>query len=307
MLFAAAAIWGLGFSAQKVAMLLPPVTLCAVRSAFAAIFLLGVIVVFDKTSGCERRLFSRKNKYFVDFNKTEIIGGAICGVILAVASAFQQFGIGGGTDAGKAAFITALYVLFVPIIGLAMRRRSPMNVWISVAIAVVGFWLLCIKGDFSVATSDLLILICAVIFAMHIVAIDHFSPRCDGVRISCIQFFVSAVLSIAAALVIERPISFALIGENILPLLYLGVFSSGVAFTLQIVGQKNVHPATAAVILSLEAVFGVLGSAIFLAERMSTREYIGCVIVFLAVIISQIDFAALISWFKTKKEQKSKQ
>lgn len=302
----AAALWGFSFSAQKVAASLPPFTLGAVRSLFAAVFLLGVVAAFDQLPGSQRRLFSTKNKYFIDFNKTELIGGLWCGIVLVIASAFQQIGIGEGTDAGKAAFITALYVLIVPIIGLTIKRRSPLNVWVSVLIAVVGFWLLCIKGDFSASTSDLLVLVCAVIFALHIVVIDHFSPNCDGVRLSCIQFSVATLLNAIVALITELPISFSAIGENILPLLYMGICSSGIAFTLQIVGQKHAHPAAAAVILSLESVFGVLGSAILLGEKMSTREYIGCAIVFLAVVLSQVDVIGIIKKrIKKSSDEKS--
>ncbi len=293
MMLLAAAIWGFAFSAQKVAAELPPFTIGSVRSLFAGIFLIGVIVVFDRFSEEGRRLFSKKNTHFIDLNRTELIGGILCGLILAGASALQQSGIGSGTDAGKAAFITALYVLFVPIFSLIMKKKSPLNVWISVAVAVVGFWLLCIKGDFSIAPSDLLVLICASVFALHIIVIDRYS-QCDGVRMSCVQFFVAALVNLIVALFAERPISLSAVGENILPLLYLGICSSGIAYTLQIVGQKHAHPAAAAVILSLESVFGVIGSAVLLGERMSAREYIGCVIVFLAVVLSQIDVISIV-------------
>jgi len=293
MMLLAAAIWGFAFSAQKVAAALPPFTIGAVRSLFAGVFLVGVIVVFDRFSEEGRTLFSKKNTHFIDLNRTELIGGILCGLILAGASALQQSGIGSGTDAGKAAFITALYVLFVPIFSLIMKKKSPLNVWISVAVAVVGFWLLCIKGDFSIAPSDLLVLICASVFALHIIVIARYS-QCDGVRMSCVQFFVAALVNLIVALFAERPISLSAVGENILPLLYLGICSSGIAYTLQIVGQKHAHPAAAAVILSLESVFGVIGSAVLLGERMSAREYIGCVIVFLAVVLSQIDVISIV-------------
>ena len=296
LMLVAAAIWGFAFSAQKVAAELPPFTIGAVRSLFAGVFLIGVILVFDRFSDEGRRLFSKKNTHFIDLNRTELIGGVLCGIILAGASALQQSGIGSGTDAGKAAFITALYVLFVPIFSLMLKKKSPLNVWISVAVAVVGFWLLCIKGDFSIAPSDLLVLICAAVFALHIIVIDRYS-QCDGVRMSCVQFFVAAFINSIVMIIAERPISLSDIGDNILPLLFLGICSSGIAYTLQIVGQKHAHPAAAAVILSLESVFGVIGSAVFLGERMSTREYVGCVIVFAAVILSQIDVFGII---KTK-------
>lgn len=297
MLFAAV-IWGFAFSAQKSASELPAFTIGALRSLFAGIFLIGVIIVLDKLFGSERRLFSRKNRRFIDINRTELVGGCCCGLVLAGASALQQSGIGNGTDAGKAAFITALYVLIVPMIGLLLRKRSPINVWISVAIAIVGFWLLCIKGDFTMASSDLLVLICALVFALHIVVIDHFSPRCDGVRMSCIQFFVATAVNAIFAVILEWPIDVSAVGSNIFPLLYLGVCSSGIAYTLQIVGQKHAHPAAAAVILSLESVFGVLGSSLFLGEKMLLREYIGCAIVFVAVVLSQLDVVKLL---KNKK------
>ncbi len=303
MMLAAAAIWGFAFSAQKIASGLGAFTIGMTRSLFAGVFLILVIVILDWVTGSDRRLFSRKNKFFAGFNKTELVGGVACGLVLTVASALQQIGIGDGTDAGKASFITALYVLVVPIYGLFIGKKSPANVWVSVGIAVVGFYLLCIKGDFTMSASDFLVFLCALVFALHIMVIDYFAPRCDGVRMSCIQFFVATALNAVIALIFESPISFTLIGESILPLLYIGIGSSGVAYTLQIVAQKNVHPAAGAVILSLESVFGVVGSAILLKEVMTPREYIGCVIVFLAVVLSQIDFASLLR----KKENNSLQ
>jgi drug/metabolite transporter (DMT)-like permease len=289
----AAMLWGFAFSAQKDAATLSAFTIGAVRNIFATVFLLAVIPFLDKFTKNGRRLVSREKP--LDFNKYELIGGAVCGVILTVASAFQQFGIGDGTDPGKAAFITALYVLIVPILSLCFGKKSPLNVWISVGIAVVGFYLLCIKADFSVVASDMLILMCAFIFAGHIIAIDTFSPKCDGVRLSCVQFFVAFILNAIITLVMDSPIDFSAIGASLPSLLYLGICSSGIAYTLQIVGQgmDNVNPAVASIILSLESVFGVIGGAIVYHEVMSTREYVGCAIVFLAVILSQISFKSL--------------
>jgi len=284
----AAMIWGFAFSAQKQIEEVPAFTVGAVRNIFATLFLFLLIPLLDKATESGRMMFSKKKP--LDFTKYELIGGAVCGSVLTAASAFQQFGIGEGTDAGKAAFITALYVVLVPVLNLLLKKRSPINVWISVGIAVVGFYLLCIKDDFTLVFSDALILICALIFALHIISIDRFSPRSDGVRMSCIQFLVAFLLNLVLALIFESPIDLDLIGEGILPLLYLGIGSSGIAYTLQIVGQKHVNPAVASVILSLESVFGVVGGAIFLGERMSLREYIGCAIVFVAVILSQLDF-----------------
>ena len=295
LLVLAAMIWGLAFSAQDAATSVPPFTLGAVRSVFATVFLIFVIISFDKISNTRRRLFSKKK--IIDVNRTEIIGGTLCGAILAVASFFQQTGIAGGTEAGKAAFITSLYVVLVPVYAIFFKRRAALNVWISMPIAIVGFYLLCITENLSMVFSDVFVLICALIFPFHILVIDRFSPQCDGIRMSFIQFFVASLINAILALIFESPISFSLIGEHIMPLLFLGIGSSGIAYTLQIIGQRGANPAAASIIMSLESVFGVLGSAIFLGEEMLTREYIGCAILFVAVIISQID----ISVFKESK------
>lgn len=286
LLVLAAMIWGFAFSAQDAAANVPPLTLGATRSFFGAIFLIFVIMLFDKLSNSGRRLFSKKKK--IDFNRTEIIGGIICGTVLALASFFQQFGINRGADAGKAAFITALYVVLVPIYALALKKRAPINVWISMPIAIVGFYFLCVTKSFSIDLPDLFVLICALIFPIHILVIDKFSPMCDGVRMSCIQFFAATVINAILAIIFESPIDFAEIGKSILPLLFLGVGSSGIAYTLQIIGQRGANPAAASILLSLESVFGVIGSTLFLGERLLLREYVGCAVVFVAVIISQL-------------------
>lgn len=284
----AAMLWGFAFTAQKNAEALSAFTVGGVRNIFATVFLFAVIPLLDKFTGNSRRLFGVSRH--LDFTRTEIIGGTVCGVILTVASAFQQTGLSDGTDAGKAAFITALYVVIVPIISALCGKKTPLNVWISVGIAVIGFYLLCIKDDFSLLPSDALVLICALIFALHIAAIDRFSPRCDGVRMSCVQFFVAFILNTILALIFESPIDMETVGACFPSLLYLGICSSGIAYTLQIVGQKDANPAVASVILSLESVFGVIGGAVVLGETMSPREYIGCAVVFISVILSQIEF-----------------
>ena len=289
-LLTAAVIWGFAFAAQDAASNLGAFTLGFSRSIIAGIFLVFTVIVLDKVSKSSRSLFSTKG---IDLNRYEIIGGSICGVILVAASAFQQVGINNGTDGGKAAFITALYVVMVPIYALALKKKAPVNVWISIVIATVGFYFLCIKENFSIVPSDALVLACALIFPIHILTIDHFSPKCDGVRMSMVQFFVAAAINLIITLITESPFDIKLISENILPILYLGIGSSGIAYTLQIIGQKGVNPATASILLSLESVFGVVGTAIFLGQRLSFREYIGCAIVLVAVILSQIDFSLL--------------
>ena len=279
-------IWGFAFTAQKTSAALGAFTVGAIRNIFATLFLLSVIPIFDKIKA--RSPEYEKRESF--FTKTELIGGLVCGIILTTASAFQQTGLSDGTDAGKAAFITALYVVLVPIISLAFGKKTNLNVWISVGAAAVGFYLLCIKGDFSITPSDLLVFICSLIFALHIIAIDHFSPRCDGIRMSCIQFLVGFILNGILAIIFEFPLPTDAVISSLPSLIYLGVCSSGIAYTLQIIAQKNTNPAVASVVLSLESVFGVIGGALFLGETMTTREYIGCVIVFGAVIFSQLDF-----------------
>ncbi len=293
----AAVIWGFAFVAQKAAIAVPPFTLTAVRSFIGGAFLIPVAVLFDKLRADGRRLFSKKG---IGVTRAEWIGGLLCGAVLSSAALFQQFGIV-GTDAGKTAFITALYVVIVPIYGVFLGRRSPVHVWISIGIAVIGFYFLCIGDSFALAPSDLLVLICALLFALHITVVDRFVERCDGVRISCIQFFTVGCIALIFALIFERGVSFALIFENTLPILFLGIGSSGIAYTAQILGQKGAHPAVASVLLSMESVFGVLGGALLLGERLSSREAIGSAIVFFAVIVSQLPIT---DWVKNKIEAK---
>ena len=302
LLLIAAILWGFAFAAQESASQIPAFTLGAVRSMLGGVFLTIVILILDRATKSQRRLISKRG---LDFNKSEIIGGVICGTVLATASAFQQIGINGETDGGKAAFITALYVVLVPIYALVLKRRAPINVWIAVAISVAGFYLLCIKEDFTIVPSDLLVLISSLIFPIHILTIDRFAPKCDGVRMSCIQFFTAAAINSVIALICEQPIAISAVKEAVLPVIYLGVMSSGVAYTLQIIGQKGTNPSAASIILSLESVFGVIGTAIAFGTVLMTREYLGCAIVLLAVIIAQLDVAVLIQALKRmhKKEK----
>ena len=299
MFLIATAVWGFAFVAQKEATAISAFTIGSVRSIMAAIFLFALIPFTDRFTKNGRRLFTEKKT--LDINKSELIGGSILGAILVTASAFQQIGIE-GSDAGKTAFITALYVVFVPIISAILGKKPHLNAIISVPIAVLGFYFLCLGPEFSIELSDLLVLICAVIFAFHIITVDHFSPKCDGVRLSLVQFVVAFILNTVIALIFESPIDISAIGNGFLPLLYLGIMSSGVGYTFQILGQKNADPTVSSVLLSLESVFGVVGGAIMLGEQMSVREYIGCAIVFIAILISQIDFIELIKKVISKKQ-----
>ena len=274
----------------------------AARSYIAVVVLLVIIFIFDKLKKDKVELTPAEKK---KARRDLLIGGFCCGTALAVASNFQQAGIAAGTEAGKAGFLTALYVVLVPLFGLFFRRKVSLPVWIAVALSVASLYLLCIKGEFTLAMGDLLVLVCAVCFAIHILVIDHFTAKVDGIKLSCVQFFVAAVWATLAKLVC------AILGANgigdtsvvtsifampdwagiwacILPILYVGVFSSGVAYTLQILAQKDSNPTVVTILLSLESVFAVIAGAIILQQQMTGREYLGCVLMLVAVILAQI-------------------
>lgn len=312
----AAAIWGFAFPIQKGLAVLPVFTVGSIRYLLAAVFLFLILPLLDRLRGNGRHLFSRHGSVIcdergkvtarragLDFTRKELLGGVACGSVLAVASSLQQSGIGAGTDSGKAAFITALYVLIVPIIYLCFGKRSPVHVWVSVGIAVIGFYLLCVKDNLTVEASDLTVLVCSVVFSLHIIVIGLFSPGCDGVRLSCIQFFTAFVISTPITLIVDGAPDWSLVLECLPGLLYFGVCSGGIAYTLQVVGQgmKGVNPAVASIILSLESVFGAIGGAVLLGEVMTPKEYVGCGIVLLAVILSEINPRGVAEWIKMRK------
>jgi drug/metabolite transporter (DMT)-like permease len=282
LLFLAALIWGSAFVAQAVGMdHLGPFAFNASRSLVGGVALLPVIAIFDRFKSPERRQEEKANR------KTLLLGGICCGVALCVASNLQQVGIQ-YTTVGKAGFITALYIVIVPILGLFFRRKVGAKLWVSVAIAIVGLYLLCMSGSLSLGLGDILVLLCALGFSVHIMVIDHFSPMVDGVKLSCIQFFVAGVLSLVVMLFTEGVPAGGDILLSWAPILYAGVLSSGVAYTLQIVGQKGVNPTVASLVLSLESVFSVLSGWIVLHQSMSLRESLGCVLMFAAIILAQL-------------------
>ena len=283
----AAFIWGTAFVAQDMcADAIGAFTFNATRYSIAVLALLVVIAVSDKAKKNRPTPTAEEKKAA---NKQLWLGGLCCGVALAIASNFQQAGLVAGTDAGKAGFITALYVVLVPVFGLFFKRKVSLPVWIAVVCSVVALYLLCIKGDFSLAAGDLLILVCAVCFAVHILVIDHFTAYCDGVKLSCLQFLFAGIIS-AVCMFLFETVDFAAIWSCILPLLYVGIFSCGVGYTLQILAQKDSNPTVVTILLSLESVFAVIAGAIVLHQQMTAREYIGCVVMFVAVILAQIQF-----------------
>ena len=283
----AAFIWGTAFVAQDLcADSIGTFAFNATRYFIAVLALLVVIAVSDKAKKNRPTPTAEEKKAA---NKQLWLGGLCCGVALAIASNFQQAGLVAGTDAGKAGFITALYVVLVPVFGLFFKRKVSLPVWIAVVCSVVALYLLCIKGDFSLSAGDLLILVCAVCFAVHILVIDHFTAYCDGVKLSCLQFLFAGIIS-AVCMFLFEDVDFAAIWSCILPLLYVGIFSCGVGYTLQILAQKDSNPTVVTILLSLESVFAVIAGAIILHQQMTVREYIGCVVMFAAVILAQIQF-----------------
>lgn len=279
----AALIWGTAFVAQSVASdYVSPLTFNTVRSAIAFLVLLLIARIAARRAPRAEKAAEEKSAE----RRALMLGGVCCGFFLAVASNLQQLGLG-DTSPGKAGFITALYVVLVPVFGIFLRKRAPAQVWVSAVIAVAGLYLLCVREGFSIEPGDFYVLLCAVVFAFHILCIDYFVRRVDGIRLSCAQFFVVTLLSGAGMLAFENPDASAVV--SCLPqLLYVGVFSSGVAYTLQILAQKDSDPTVVTILLSLESVFSVLAGAVILGDRLAAREYVGCVLMFIAVLLAQI-------------------
>ncbi len=283
----AAFIWGTAFVAQDLcADAIGTFTFNAARYFIAVLALLVVILISDKMKKDKPVLSPAEKKAA---NKQLWIGGLCCGAALAIASNFQQAGLVAGTDSGKAGFLTALYVVLVPVFGLFFKRKVNLPTWIAVVLSVVALYLLCIKGSFTLAPGDLLILVCAVCFAVHILVIDHFTATVDGVKLSCLQFLFAGIIS-AVCMFLFEDVDFAAIWSCVMPLLYVGIFSCGVGYTLQILAQKGSNPTVVTILLSLESVFAVIAGAIILKQQMSVREYIGCAVMFAAVILAQIQF-----------------
>ena len=275
-------IWGVAFVAQSVGMdYIGPFTFNCVRSIIGGLVLIPLVFILGKKTKADRTEEQTK-----EYKKNTVIGGICCGICLCVASNFQQFGIM-HTTVGKAGFITALYIIIVPILGIFMKKKVAPIVWVSSVIAVVGFYLLSISGQVSISKGDILVLICAVLFSVHILVIDYFSPKGGGVTISCIQFFTSGILCGIMMFLFENPQIKDILAAY-LPILYAGVMSCGVAYTLQIVGQKNMDPTVASLILSLESVFSALAGWLILGQGLSGKELIGCALVFVAVLLAQM-------------------
>lgn len=284
-------IWGTAFVAQSVGMdYLGPFTFNGVRSIVGGIALLPCIWFLQAVNGGSHDKEADRERTGANAaesgRKDLVLGGAACGLLLFGASSLQQIGIQ-YTTAGKAGFITAFYIVIVPVLGIFLHKKIGWKVWLAVAVALAGLYFLCITERFTIGKGDILIFLCALIFSVHILVIDYFSPKVDGVKMSCIQFFVCGIVSLPFMFLLETPRIGAMV-EGWMPLLYAGVLSCGVAYTLQIIGQKNVNPAVASLILSLESCFSVLAGWAVLGERLSMRESIGCILMFIAIILAQL-------------------
>ncbi|WP_288327493.1 DMT family transporter [uncultured Clostridium sp.] len=281
MLILTALIWGTAFVAQSVGMdFVGPFTFLAARSIIGGIVLIPCIFLLNKIGSKDKKIEKKENK------KDLIVGGVLCGIVLCAASSLQQVGII-YTSVGKAGFITALYIVIVPILGLFLKKKVQSNVWLSVVISMVGLYLLCVKENLGINKGDFLMFLSAFVFSIHILVIDHFSPIVDGVKMSCIQFFVCGIIAFIPAVIFENPELKNIIAAY-MPILYSGIMSCGVAYTLQIVGQKYTDPVLASLILSLESVFAALSGWLILKEVFSGKELIGCILVFSAIIMAQL-------------------
>lgn len=284
MLLIAAAIWGFGFVAQRLGMnYLEPFAFNSARFLLGSLSLLPLVWFLSR----------QKVNLEIKPNHSLTKGGIICGLVLFAAATLQQYGLF-YTTAAKAGFITGLYLILVPIIGILLKHTTGITTWLGAALAVVGLYLLSINDDFSMSLGDTLIFIGALFWAFHILVIDHFSSRIDPIKLSAVQFLVCGALSLGVSLTIETPtLSGAIAGWQ--PILFAGLVSVGIAYTFQVIAQKNANPSHAAIIMSLEAVFAAIGGVWLLDESLSPRAWIGCGLMLAGMLLSQVRWE-----FKTK-------
>ncbi len=287
LLLLTAFIWGVAFVAQSVGMdSVEGFTFNGIRTVLGALVLLPVVLV--RNSNAKKPLNETQLKTHKATTKKTLLYGMILGVIFCAAGNFQQFAFN-HTTSGKIAFITAMYMFFVPLIGIFLKKKTPALTWLCVALGFVGMFFLCMNpNDMSgLNRGDLLAIICSILFAVHILTIEKFAPGVDGVMLSCVQFFVGGGISCALMFIFETP-QIAAIKAAIIPILYAGILSCGLAYTFQIIGQKYTEATVASIVLSMESVFGALAGAILLHELLTGREIFGCVIMFIAIILSQL-------------------
>ncbi len=299
-----ALIWGVAFVAQSTGGdAIGPYMFNGIRSMIGGLVLIPVIVVLDRLHLTQRKPVTREDK------RRLLIGGTACGIALCLATNVQQVGIYLGASSGKAGFLTACYILLVPILGIFLKKKCGWNIWVGVVITLAGLYLLCMKDSFSLEFCDVLILSCALCFSVQILLVDHFSPLVDGVRLSCIQFLVCGIITAVPALIFDLPRTGAEFGAWLeifasmdawIPILYAGIMSCGVAYTLQIVGQDGLNPTVASLLMSLESVFAALAGWLILGETMGGREIAGCGLIFAAIVLAQVPVLSM-----NKKEPES--
>ncbi len=297
LLVLAAFIWGTTFVAQKEGLeQIGNFTFLALRSHLAVVVLTPVSLFIYKNNKRKFGVGERgENKTF--FSKRLLVGGVLCGATVCMASLVQQYGIM-FSGVGKSGFLTTLYILMVPLLGLFFRKKVKPILWVCIVIATVGMYFLCVTQVGGINIGDVLLILCAFLFAVQIMIVDHFVKNLDGVRLSLVQFAVAAIISTVGMFIFEEPDPVA-IGEAWFSIFYAGVLSSGVAFTLQVVAQKNLNPTVASLIMSLESVFAALAGAFF-GERLTANEIIGCVLVFIAIILAQLPVEGLFKKIKVK-------
>lgn len=298
LLLLTALIWGVAFVAQDVAMdSMEPFTFNTARLLIAALALLPCIRLLDalerKRAGSAGNRACAAQRAAVGMRamtpaqkRTLLWGGLCCGGALFLGSSFQQLGIQ-ATSAGKAGFVTALYIVLVPLSGLFFRRPVRRNVWLAVGLCTVGLFLLCVTDTLTLGKGDLYLLLCAAAYTVHILVIDHFSSRTDCVRMSCLQFFVASALCAVMMLLTERPTLAALL-KGWVPLLYAGVLSGGLGYTLQIIAQRDTDPTVASLLMCLESVFAVLAQWVLLGELLTARELLGCGLMLVGIVLAQL-------------------
>lgn len=277
LLLLTAMIWGMGFVAQKAGAELEPFTYNGIRMLLAGLVLLPIAHIMTKDEKKKRNTESMK-------------GGFVCGLVLCAASNLQQFGLYFQTDAGKAGFITSLYILFVPIFSVFLGKKIKPMLWCCVALGMVGFYLLTMAGKaggFTLAKGDFYVLLCAFVFGWHIIVVDYYAARTNGLLLSAVQFLVAGIISFVLMVFFESPNM-----ENILnlwkPILYSGFISSGVGYTLQVLGQRDAEPTMATLVMSLESVFAVIFGVLILGEQITYLEGVGCIVIFTAVLLPQV-------------------
>lgn len=281
LLLLAAAVWGVAFVAQSVGMeYVGPYTFLASRSVIGALVLMPYILLRERNA-------KKTQPEHIGDRKLLVKGSVCCGCLLFVASILQQIGIM-YTTVGKSGFITAMYIVIVPILSIFLKKRASIKVWIGVVLAVVGMYFLCMTpGNIILQKGDVLIFLCAIIFSFQILAVDYFAPQVDGVKLACAQFAICGLLSGIGMFFFERPTMEAVLAAW-LPILYAGVLSTGVAYTLQIVGQRGMNPTVASLLMSMESVISVIAGWAILNQALSGRELMGCVLMFAAIILVQL-------------------